>query len=362
MKDLFFKYGNGKSTDLCQAAYNYVKNGANIIVMNADHNKPIELHVEKQGRSIETRDVIHSVSHIFESGFSIKEKGVVAVLVDNAHMLSPNQAAELFYLCKTFDIPVLAYGNRTDRNGKTSPGALRLMELADIIEPIDCSELSNSKSRIRFYYGAMNATKTTKLLFLARALEENGKRVMTVKPLRDRSETMITCRVGLARKADVVLGETDRILGPDYSQDKHGITRRKVDAILVDEAQFLTIDQIDELKSISDEFNIPVGCFGLKTDFTTKSFSGSSRLLGIAELSKLRTTCSCKGAPGADFNARKENGQFTTKGDSVVIDDGKSVEYESLCARCYIEKVQGIDLGDPVKVLKRLENDGIIRL
>ncbi len=357
MKKLYFKFGNGKTADLCQTAYNYREGGANIVVMNADSNQPLVSNIKANGKNILTLSPNKALIALFYQGFAFKKNGVDAILIDNAHLLNSHQVDELFYLCKTFGITVITYGNRIDKFGETSKGAMRLMELSDIIEPVDGEDSFAYRANLQFYYGAMNASKTAKLLYKAFDLEEKGFKVVTVKPSIDRSATMITSRIGLSRKADVVVNSSDRLYGlGEYLAKDH------VNFILVDEAQFLTKNQIDDLSRINKDFNIPIRCYGLKTDFLTHHFEGSGRLLAIADLKKLRTICHCKERNGAEFNARKyKDGEYITEGSQVAVDDGMEIAYDSLCDRCYITDVQGIDIDNPEKVLKKLIDRGIVK-
>ena len=247
----------------------------------------------------------------------------------------------MYYLCKTFNITVITYGARLDETNQIPASSLRLMELSNELEAVDMN-----KSSLVFYYGTMNSSKTAKLLYKAYDLEEQGYKVITIKPTIDRDENLIQSRIGLKREASIVLKNDDSLLNYDFSN---------IDYILVDEAQFLSINQINELKIINEKYSIPVLCYGLKSDFLTKAFPGSSRLLAIAELKKMRTICKCQDKVGASFNARKYlNGSFITDGPQVAIDDGKQIIYESLCDKCYIEEVEKINLNNPEKVLKKL--------
>ena len=355
MKKFYFRYGNGKTADLCQTAYNYREGGANVVVMNARLNYDISSHVLIDGKSILTLKPNAIVNEqLFEQGFDFKRRGVAAILVDNAHLLFPHQVDQLFYLCKTFDITVIAYGDRM-KNDIIPRASMRLMELANTIEPVDGEDSFSNRANLQFYYGAMNASKTAKLLYKAFDLEKRGLSVTTVKPSIDRDKNMITSRIGLSRKADIVLEPTDAI-DVDYFREHH------VDMILVDEAQFLTETQIDDLIKINRTLKIPVRCYGLKTDFLTHHFTGSGKLLAIADLKKLRTICHCAERAGAEFNARKyKNGGYITEGSQVAVDDGREIAYDSLCDRCYITDVQGIPLEKPIKVLKKLADMKIVR-
>ena len=107
---------------------------------------------------------------------------------------------------------------------------------------------------------------------------------------------------------------------------------------MIDEAQFLTTRQVEELQFISKELDISVICYGLKTDFKTNSFPGSRRLFELADkLEELTTICAC--GKKAKFNARIINGKYVFDGSQVAIDQENSVSYEPLCGACYIEKV-----------------------
>ncbi len=352
MKKMYFRYGNGKSADLCQTAYNYREGGAEIVILNADGDKKITSKVTQNDESILSVDPTDAANeYLFEQGFRFKAKNVSAILVDNAHMLSVNQVEQLYYLSKTFDITVIAYGNRTDEKGNIPEASLRLMELANYIEKVD-GEIEH-KIPLVFYYGTMNSSKTAKLLYKAFDLEKQGLKVVTVKPSVDRDARMIKSRIGLEREASIVLTRDSNLLTHDF---------RGVQYVLVDEAQFLTTDQIDSLKLINEHMQIPVLCYGLKSDFLTKAFVGSKRLLAIAELKKMRTICKCADKVGASFNARRyKDGDYIVNGPQVVVDNSDKVVYESLCDGCYIRDVQGIDLRDPEKVLKNLIQKNIVK-
>lgn len=359
MKKLYFKYGTGKTADLCQTAYNYREGGAKVVAMNADNNVLIASHIESDGKKLLTLEPNGIIDdNLFRQGFEFAREGIDVILVDNAHLLTENQVEQLFYLCKTFNITVIAYGNRKDALNQTSEGAMRLMELANTIEPVDGEASFAYRANLQFYYGAMNSSKTAKLLYKATDLEKQGLRVVTIKPTVDRSKTMIKSRIGLERKADIVLDAKDRLYGEGAY-----MVRDHVNFILVDEAQFLTTDQIDDLARINQEYNIPVRCYGLKSDFLTRHFSGSGRLLAVAdELKKMRTICHCADRNGADFNARRyKDGEYIIDGPQVAVDDGKEIVYDSLCDCCYIRDVQGIDIASPKKVLRHLEQRRIVK-
>lgn len=187
-------------------------------------------------------------------------------------------------------------------------------------------------AKFHFRYGAMNAGKSTILLQTAYNYEENGKKVVLLKPRVDtKGDEKIVSRIGFERKVDYLVSDDDSII----SMLEDNII--SIDCILVDEAQFLKRKQVDELFRITKKYNIPVIAFGLRTDFKTNGFEGTIRLLELADaLEEMPTICRC--GKKALFNARRINGKFTFDGDSVVIDNDSSVEYESLCGECYIEE------------------------
>lgn len=188
-------------------------------------------------------------------------------------------------------------------------------------------------AKLHFRYSAMNAGKTTIMLQTAYNYEERNQKVLIIKPSIDtKGGRKVVSRIGLSRDVDYLISPDDSIL------DKIDDCLNWVNCILVDEAQFLRKSQVEELYYITKLYNIPVIAFGLRTDFRTNGFEGSIRLLELADaLEEMPTICRC--GKKARFNARKVNGEFTSDGDSVVIDGTQNVEYESLCGSCYIEKV-----------------------
>ncbi len=185
-------------------------------------------------------------------------------------------------------------------------------------------------AKLYFRYGAMNSGKSTLLLQTAHNYEERGMKVVLVKPSKDtKGDDYVVSRLGVQRKVDVLLppGEdVSKIIMDKYSD---------VDCILVDEAQFLEPKQVDQLMGIVLEMDIPVICYGLRTDFLTNGFPGSSRLLELAHsIEEMKTICKC--GRKSIFNARFVDGQFTLDGDQVAIDGEQKVTYESMCGKCYI--------------------------
>lgn len=189
-------------------------------------------------------------------------------------------------------------------------------------------------SKLHFKYAAMNSGKSLDLMRTAYNFEENGYKVLVIKPMIDtKGEIFIESRVGLRRKVDVLLAPDDNVL------DKLG-NLEGIKCILIDEVQFLTIKQIDDLYFITKKYNISVLAYGLRTNFRMESFEGSKRLLEIAEeLEEIPTMCRC--GEIARYVGRKVNGEFVFDGSEVVIDGAnENVEYVPLCGKCYLQKVK----------------------
>lgn len=188
-------------------------------------------------------------------------------------------------------------------------------------------------AKLYFRYGAMNCGKSTALIQVAHNYEERGMKVIVMKPSIDSkgSDTVVS-RIGVSRKVDF-------LLSPEDSAYKIVLTMDKLpNCILVDEVQFMTARQIDQLSLITTRLDIPVICYGLRTDFIKMGFEGSERLLLLAhEIEELKTICIC--GKKSIFNARKVNGSFTQSGSQIAIDDSEEIEYVSLCATCYDDLV-----------------------
>ena len=189
-------------------------------------------------------------------------------------------------------------------------------------------------SKLYFRHGAMNSGKSTALLQVAFNYEERGQHVLIAKPAVDtKGDRGIVSRLGVVRDADFLILPTDNLRELVAEQSK----RFKVDCLLIDEAQFLTREQVDQAMEIAVLDNVPVLAYGIRTDFRTNGFPGSIRLLEIAHsLEELKTICRC--GKKAMFNARLQNGKFIFDGNQVAI-DGDEVTYESLCPNCYFEKL-----------------------
>jgi len=196
-------------------------------------------------------------------------------------------------------------------------------------------------SKLYFRYGAMNSGKSTALLQAAYNYEERSQYVLLAKPAVDsKGDRNVVSRLGVTREVDFLVEPNDdlRELFQQHATDFESRNSQPIACLLLDEAQFLTPDQVDQTLEIAVLDSVPVLAYGIRTDFQTKSFPGSRRLLEIAHsLEELKTICRC--GRKAMFNGRKLNGQFTFDGEQVAI-DGDKVTYESLCATCYLEKLK----------------------
>lgn len=185
-------------------------------------------------------------------------------------------------------------------------------------------------AKLIFNYGVMGSGKTTSLLQTKYNYEKKNLRTLLIKPKIDtKGTTEVMSRIGLHCQVDILLDAEDIIM------QKVGIDKPNI--ILADEAQFFTKKQIDELFLISKYYDIPVQCYGLRTDFKMEGFEGSDRLLQIAdELHEDTTICSC--GDKAIINMRTINGIPTFDGEQVMIEDEKDIRYEGVCGKCYIKK------------------------
>jgi thymidine kinase len=191
-------------------------------------------------------------------------------------------------------------------------------------------------SKLYFRHGAMNSGKSTALLQAAHNYEERDQHVLLAKPAIDiKGEKAITSRLGVDREVDfLVTPELD--LREEFANRVAEFKRqtgKNIACLLIDEAQFLTREQVDQALEIAVIDDVPVLAYGIRTDFLTNGFPGSLRLLEIAHsLEELKTICRC--GRKALFNGRKVDGKFVFDGDQVAI-DGVHVTYESLCPACY---------------------------
>ncbi len=188
-------------------------------------------------------------------------------------------------------------------------------------------------AKFYFKYGAMGSSKTAQALITKYNYEENGLKVWLLKPSADTrdGEDILRSRIGLEAKVEVVPPESD------IYQRFLAFQKDCCHVVIVDECQFLTPEQIDQLRAIVDDFDIPVMCFGLRTDFQTHLFPGSRRLMEVADnLQEIKTICDCGNK--ATVNARIDcNGHIVTEGAQVVL--GGNDSYIAMCHRCYLRGI-----------------------
>lgn len=188
-------------------------------------------------------------------------------------------------------------------------------------------------AKLYFKYGVMGSSKTAQALITKFNYEERGMRVWLIKPHIDNrdGEGVLRSRIGLESEVYELPAEED--VYQNFLK-----LNQKVDVIIVDECQFLTALQVDQLSMVVIEYDIPVLCFGLRTDFRTKMFAGSKRLMEIADsITEIKTICSC--GKKATVNVRKgKDGRIITEGEQIVI--GGNDTYTSMCYQCFIEGIK----------------------
>ena len=189
-------------------------------------------------------------------------------------------------------------------------------------------------AKLYFKYGAMGSSKTAQALITKYNYEENGLKVWLIKPsadVRDGAD-ILRSRIGLEAKVQVIPPEAD------VYQIFVSERANACDVIIVDECQFLTAAQIDQLRAIVDDYDIPVMCFGLRTDFLTKLFPGSLRLMELADtIQEIKTICDCGNK--ATVNARIDGeGHIVTEGAQVLL--GGNDSYIAMCHRCWVRGIR----------------------
>lgn len=189
-------------------------------------------------------------------------------------------------------------------------------------------------AKLYFKYGAMGSSKTAQALITRYNYEENDLRVWLIKPSADSrdGEAIIRSRIGLEGVAQILSPEADVL--EIFRTEQQG----KCDVIIVDECQFLTEEQIDQLRAIVDEHNVPVMCFGLRTDFQCRLFAGSRRLMEVADtIQEIKTICDC-GAK-ATVNARIDSeGHIVTQGEQLFL--GGNDSYIAMCHKCWVRGIR----------------------
>ena len=183
-------------------------------------------------------------------------------------------------------------------------------------------------AKLYFKYGAMGSSKTANALITRFNYQERDMKVWLIKPSIDDRDgaDIIRSRIGLEAVADVITPDTDIL---SLFEKDH----RNSDVIITDECQFFTPEQIDQLRKIVDVYDIPVMCFGLRTDFLTNLFPGSRRLFEVADsITEIKTICSC--GSKATVNARIDgDGNIVTTGSQILI--GGNDSYIAMCHKCW---------------------------
>lgn len=189
-------------------------------------------------------------------------------------------------------------------------------------------------AKLYFRYGSMNSGKSLLLQITAYNYRERGRRAIVAKPTLDTKSKLVLTRAGLTCDVDWALSTDVDILTLFREIEA------PVDVIFVDEAQFLTKTQVEQLFTIAVMHNVSVIAYGLRTDFLGKLFEGSRRLMELAHsIEEIKTMCSC--GEKAIFNVRTDENGIVAAGDKVLIDDG-SVKYESICGKCLIESAPSV--------------------
>ncbi len=192
-------------------------------------------------------------------------------------------------------------------------------------------------AKLYFRYGAMGSSKSANILMVRYNYEERGQYAVLLKPRTDNrdSATEIHSRIGLSAPAEYVDDFLKEISGL-WSRDSEAYVYHGnvVDAVLVDEAQFLSAAEVDAFSDLVDFYNIPVLCYGLRTDFRNRLFPGSERLMEIADiLEEVPTVCWC--GKRAQCNTRYANGKIVREGEQIML--GSNESYVALCRKHYKE-------------------------
>ncbi len=187
-------------------------------------------------------------------------------------------------------------------------------------------------AKLYFKYGAMGSSKTAQALITKFNYEERGMSVWLIKPATDDRDgkTILRSRIGLYAEAEVV--------APEAAVAELYARRGRRDVIIADECQFLTPRQIEQLRDLVDEQDVPVLCFGLRTDFQTKLFPGSARLFELADsITEIKTICEC--GSKATVNARiGPDGKVVTQGQQVLL--GGNDTYLAMCHACWRRRIR----------------------
>jgi thymidine kinase len=196
-------------------------------------------------------------------------------------------------------------------------------------------------AKLKYVWGSMSSGKSLNLLSTAYNLEDNNIQIMVLKPSLDTrdGEGVIRSRAGLERKCIMVDGDMNLYKAIKAYRNVLASQLETLKWVIVDEAQFLTEEQIDQLSDVVDFLDINVMCFGLRTDFQSHLFPGSKRLFEIADdIEEIKSSCEC-GERKSSINARfDENGEIITEGSQVEI--GGNDKYKAICRKCWKNKIR----------------------
>ena len=186
-------------------------------------------------------------------------------------------------------------------------------------------------AKLYFRYGAMGSSKTANALMVRYNYIEKGQKVILLKPSIENRDgyNIIKSRIGLSAECELVEDLLEKI----KQMEKSGDEWNDADVIIIDEAQFLNTEQINELARIVDDYHISVICYGLRTDFTSHLFEGAKRLMELADvIEEIPTICWC--GKKAQFNARVKDGQIARNGEQIEM--GGNESYVALCRKHYM--------------------------
>jgi len=192
-------------------------------------------------------------------------------------------------------------------------------------------------AKLYFRYGTVGSAKTMNLLAVAHNYQQQKKKVLVLKPKLDVrfGAKDVKSRAGLVMTADRLI-EPDTIFHP---QEFNG-----TDCIVVDEAQFLSRQVIDQLRMIATKEGIPIICYGLRTDFRARLFEGSRRLMEVADsIEEIKTTCAYCNRK-AIFNLKLLNGEPTMEGPTIEL--GAEEKYLPTCSACYVVRIEAFAMQD----------------
>ena len=196
-------------------------------------------------------------------------------------------------------------------------------------------------SKLFYFFGCMNSSKSLRLLSTAYNFEENNVQIMTLKPSLDTrdGEGVIRSRAGLERKCIMIDQDVNLYKAIKAYRNVLASQFETLKWVIIDECQFLTEEQVDQLSDVVDFLDINVMCFGLRTDFQSKLFPGSKRLFELADdIEEIKSTCEC-GDRKTSINARfDENGDIVTEGAQVMV--GGNDKYTAICRKCWKNKIR----------------------